>query len=329
MVSESAFTVQGHGVHTAFVETVQMLESARGVKVLTNSSRTADIVHIHTVGIYSLGKLLFGRGRKVVSAHVTPDSFVGSLVGARTWYPIARLYLRFFYNRADGVLAVSQEVVNELKEIGVTKPVYLMPNTIDTKPYKPSAAARKEARRRLGIGESEFVVICCGQVQPRKRVDSFLKCARDLPEVRFVWVGGVPFKRVAADYGEMRELMRSHPANVSFTGVIAHADVLAYYHAADLFFLPSIQETFGIVIVEAAAAGLPLLLRDIEQYRLTFKNGYLKGDDKTFSGQIYHLQTNKQAYAKAAKQSAPIAKEYSSERGRKLLLDIYDRVLRH
>ncbi|HSX41404.1 MAG TPA: glycosyltransferase [Candidatus Saccharimonadales bacterium] len=327
VVSESAFTVQGHGVHTAFEETVRMLQWAKNMTVASNSNLPADIVHIHTVGVYSLWKLLFSRGRKVISAHVTPDSFVGSLVGARTWYPLARWYLRWFYNRADGVLAVSHEVQDELKELGITKPVYLMPNTIDVRPYKSTPAIKKAARKHLGIGESEFVVICCGQVQPRKRVDTFIQCARDLPDVKFVWVGGVPFKRVAADYGHMKHLMADHPVNVTFTGVISHADVVAYYQAADLFFLPSVQETFGIVVIEAVAAGLPVLLRDIDQYEKTFKGWYLKGDERSFTGIIHHLQHDKKAYATAVKQSAPIAEEYSSERGRQLLLDIYTQVL--
>src|SRR5689334_20283862 len=85
VVSESAFTVQGHGVHTAFTETVDALRDYTDWEVAANGRERADVVHIHTVGPYSLARLLWWRGAKVVSAHVTPDSFVGSLVGAKYW----------------------------------------------------------------------------------------------------------------------------------------------------------------------------------------------------------------------------------------------------
>lgn len=201
VISESAFTVQGHGVHTAFTETIAALEGHTEAEVVSNSREVCDIAHIHTVGPYSLGKILFASGAKVVSAHVTPDSFVGSLVGAKYWYGLAKLYLRWFYNRADAVLAVSDQVVSELKKMGVKRPVHLMPNIINTDVFKTTKAEKMSIRQRLGLGPEAFVVIGIGQVQPRKRIDSFLNAAKRLPQLQFVWAGGIPFKQLAADSG--------------------------------------------------------------------------------------------------------------------------------
>lgn len=327
VISESAFTVQGHGVHTAFTETVDALKSYTDSDVAANTSRPADIIHIHTVGPYSLWKLLFGSGAKVVSAHVTPDSFVGSLIGAKYWYVFAKLYLRWFYNLADGVLAVSQEVVGELAKIGVRKPVFLVPNTIKTQPFESNPELKKAARKHLNIPDSAFVVLGNGQVQPRKRLDTFVAQAEALPEIQFVWVGGIPFKRLAASSADMEALMRKHPANLLFTGLISREDVLAYYHAADLFFLPSNQETFGIVIVEGAAAGLPVLLRDIEQYKITFGEGYERGTDETFSGIIHKFQTDHAYYEKWRAAARAIAERYNAEAGAKRLMSVYETVI--
>ncbi|HEY2003831.1 MAG TPA: glycosyltransferase, partial [Candidatus Saccharimonadia bacterium] len=239
VVSESAFTVQGHGVHTAFTETIRALKDYTNCEVEANGRAAADVVHIHTVGPYSLAKLLWAQGAKVVSAHVTPDSFVGSLVGAKYWYGLAKWYLCWYYNRADGVLAVSEEVVHELKKMGVSKPVYLVPNTIETQEFASNAERRSEARKRLKVPADAFVVIGNGQVQPRKRIDTFVNAARAMPEVRFMWVGGMPFKKLAADSGEMEAVMHNHPDNVLFTGLVKREEVMDYYRAADLFFLPS------------------------------------------------------------------------------------------
>lgn len=327
VISESAFTVQGHGVHTAFTETIDALKRYTDVDVVANSDRPADVVHVHTVGPYSLKKLLMARGARVVSAHVTPDSFVGSLVGAKYWYGLAKLYLRWFYNLADAVLAVSGETVDELTAMGVRKPVRLVPNTIETAAFANTKQQRAAARNRLGIGKDEFVVVGNGQVQPRKRIDSFVACAKALPGVKFVWVGGMPFKGLAADSADMERIMQNHPANMVFSGLVKREQVMDYYWAANLFFLPSIQETFGIVIVEAAAAGLPVLLRNLDQYKQTFEGGYEAGDDGSFADIIEHFWKDRVYYERWQKAARIIAERYDAKEGVKLLMGVYEEAM--
>ena len=323
VISESAFTVQGHGVHTAYTETLEMLGRYTTCDVRPNTNRPADIIHLHTVGPYAAYKLLFGRGAKVVSAHVTPDSFVGSLVGAKMWYRLAKAYLCWFYNRAQAVLAVSGEVEQELKVMGVTKPVYLVPNTINTQHFRNDSARKAAARAALGIAADQFVVLGNGQVQPRKRLDCFVAAAKALPEITFVWVGGMPFKKLAAQSAEMHELMDHPPANVTFTGTIPREAVVDYFVAADLFFLPSNQETFGIVIVEAAAAGLPVLLRDLAQYRETFGDGYERGNDSDFTDIVEKFSTDAAYHRKWQQASRAIAERYDAKAGAAQLLQVY------
>ena len=53
----------------------------------------------------------------VVSAHVVPDSFIGSLIFSRLWQPLARLYLKYVYNRSKEVIAVSPQVKIELERL--------------------------------------------------------------------------------------------------------------------------------------------------------------------------------------------------------------------
>ncbi|MDB5178968.1 MAG: group 1 glycosyl transferase [Patescibacteria group bacterium] len=327
VISESAFTVQGHGVHSAFTDTIDALREYSDWDVAPNTDRPADVVHIHTVGPYSLKKLLWGKGVKVVSAHVTPDSFVGSLIGAKYWYGVAKVYLRWFYNRADGVLAVSGEVVDELKAMGVRRPVYLVPNTIRTRDFATTPESRVAAREKLGVTKDAFVVLASGQVQPRKRVDTFVNSARGLPGVRFVWVGGMPFKGLAAESGAMTEVMEHHPENVRFTGMLKREEVMRWYQAADLYFLPSIQETFGIVIVEAAAAGLPVLLRDLEQYGDTFGDGYERGTEETFKAIIEKFWKDRAYYRQWQKAAATIAERYDAKMGAARLTDVYAQVI--
>lgn len=327
VISESAFGIQGHGVHTAYLEHIACLEKRDDVEVVTNSRRRSDVVHIHTVGAYSLGKLLFASGKKVVSAHVIPESFVGSLVGAKFWAPVAKRYLRWFYNRADAVVAVSDDTKKNLLAMGVKKPVHVVYNSIDTTKYVTSAVLKKKARSELDIVQDAWVVIGAGQVQPRKRIDTFIETASALPKMSFIWVGGMPFGKVAADHTAMSRLMESPPSNVTFSGIVPFEAMRKYYQAADVFFLPSAQETFGLVVVEAAAAGLPVVLRDIPDYGETFKGDVVMADDATFVAELSKLRSDKSYYAKHKVSAAHIAARYDSKAGAEVLTTLYESLL--
>ena len=126
MISESEISVRGHGVHTAYIELVKALQKRRDCELIVNDfthKTNADVIHLHTLGLHSVRKLIFGNARvKIVSAHVVPASFIGSIVLARLWLPLAKAYLGWFYRRADRVLAVSKTVAHILEyDLGVKR----------------------------------------------------------------------------------------------------------------------------------------------------------------------------------------------------------------
>lgn len=329
MVSESEFTVQGHGVHTAFIELTNALKKRPDVSVTVNKNSAADITHIHTVGVYSLRHLLFGPSKKVVSAHIVPASLVGSLVGAKLWLPLASRYLKWFYNRADLVFAVSDETKRVLLAIGVTSPIEVMYNVIDTTRYRRTPDDKAVAREALGIPADAWVVVGAGQVQPRKRIDSFVNAAKQLPETHFIWVGGMPFGKLAAENGPMQRYIDEATENVSFTGVIKLEEVKQYYQAADVFWLPSEQETFGLVVVEAAAAGLPVMLRNIPDYGETFADDAILVEEDETVPMLELLRNDKTFYTKAVAQVSRIAKRYDAVAGAERIVSRYKSLLGH
>ncbi len=324
MISESVFTVKGHGVHTAFVEMTAALEARDDVDVKVNTFRRADVTHIQTVGGYSLLHLLFGSGKKVVSVHVIPDSFVGSLVGVKYWYGLSVWYLRFFYGRADRLLAVSEVVKSTLEgQLRVKKPIEVLYNTVDRKKYANNEADRKAAREKLGIPANKKVVVSNGQVQPRKRYDVFIDMAKQMPEVQFIWVGGIPFKSLGADHEKMEEMMTNAPSNVKTTGVIDLSEVRDYFWAADVFFLPSNQENHPLAVIEAAASGLPILVRDIKEYDASFGQDVVRGTDETFKELIEKLLNDKAFADKARKGAESIIGRFDNVAGGQRLVKAY------
>jgi 1,2-diacylglycerol-3-alpha-glucose alpha-1,2-galactosyltransferase len=327
VVSESEFMAKGHGVHTAYIELTNALKKHPEAKVVVNKKGPVDITHLHTVGAYAVYRLLFDRSKKVISAHIVPASLVGSLVGARFWAPLAKVYLRWFYNRADLVFAVSDETKRVLIAMGVKKPIEIVYNVIDTARYKTTPSDRAAARRELGIKKDEWVVIGAGQVQPRKRIDSFVGVASQLPAMRFIWVGGMPFGKLAAENVAMQRLIDSPSPNVTFTGVVQLEAMRQYYQAADVFWLPSEQETFGLVVVEAAAAGLPVVLRDIPDYAETFAQDALLVKEEATAGMLEMLHTDDAFYAQAKARSAKIAERYDAAAGAKKIIELYRSLL--
>lgn len=329
MIAESEFTIRGHGVHTAYIETTNALRRRSEIDVEVNTQRPADIVHIQSVGLYALQCIRrAGTAKKVIAGHLVPASFIGSLRLAKFWSPVARAYLRWFYNKADLVLAVSEETADELIEMGV-KNVDLLFNGIDTKQYKTSATVRRQARQKLGLKTDDMVVISNGQIQPRKRFDLFIDLARAMPEVKFFWVGGIPFKGLGAQYEKMTTLMRRAPKNVVITGVVELGEVKKYYQAADIFIMPSDQETFGLSILEAAASGLPILLRDLDSYKKIFsQEAVVAKDDVEFEQKLRQLIEDPKMRRKYSALSNTIAQRFDSKQQAEDLVGFYRKLLK-
>jgi 1,2-diacylglycerol-3-alpha-glucose alpha-1,2-galactosyltransferase len=328
MVSESDISVQGHGVHTAYVEIAEALEKRRDAVVVRGAfgqQVDCDIVHMHTIGSQTWRKL-FQRGpKKVVSAHVVPASLVGSIVGAKYWLPLARMYMRWYYNKADMVLAVSGMVATVLHdELRVPRDkIVTFYNTINMQRYAHTPGDATQARRRLNIADDAFVVVGNGQVQPRKRLDVFVAMAQALPDISFVWVGGIPFGQLGADYAAMKQLMETTPKNLVVTGVVPHEDVRDYMLAADVFCLPAEQENHPMCVLEAASAGLPIVLRDIPEYDDTFGDDALRCTDATFADAVQRLRDDS-AYRRVYQQKTKlIADRFDSSAAAERLVELY------
>ena len=273
VVSESAFTPPDHGVHTAFIEQVRALR-ALGAEVCVNSlraSRRARVVVMHTQGPFALACLGAAGPRSIVYAHMTPADLVESFRFERAWRSIPRAYLRTFYRRAPHVVAVSTVVRDELLALGVDPTrLRLIPLGIDSERFArapdPGIVAHIRAKRRGG----RPLVLGVGQTESRKGIASFVAVAQALPDYDFTWVGGRPFGPLQPSPAR---LFAKAPPNVSFVGRVPEAELLGWYLEADVFLFPSRQENFGQVVVEAAAAGLPLVLSDLPVFRENFASG--------------------------------------------------------
>ena len=316
----------GHGVETAFKEMVNCLSVRDDVEVMINSWQPADIIHAHSPDPMSMIKLLRHRGKRVISGHITKGSMVGSMV---SWLiPLEFWYFKRYYHLAEAMVAVSATTrENLISEMKIKVPIEVIENSIDTKIMSTTSAQKKAFRAELKLKDDDFIIIGNGQIQPRKKFDDFIDTARRLPKFKFIWVGGIPFKGVAADEAKMRKLINSAPKNVFVTNVVPLETARKYMRCADVCFHPAIQETFGISILEGAASGLPVLLRDIPDYDHTFASNTIKSKPANYVANLMKLYSDNNFYNKYRAESAKIAKRYDNSAAADRLVKFYKTIL--
>ena len=165
-----------------------------------------------------------------------------------------------FAAKADAVLAPSAVIRDELHARGVRTPIAVVPTGVDLERFRPGD--RAAARRSLGVGQGEPLVLYVGRLDREKSVDrvlgAFERVASTIPAARLVLVGqGTEAER-------LRRTAASLPVagRIRFLGLRPHDSLAECYQAADVFLFASETETQGLVLAEAAACGLPAVAVD-------------------------------------------------------------------
>ena len=185
-----------------------------------------------------------------------------------------------FYNIADEVWVPQASVEEVIREYGYKGKVEVVRNGTDLVADYPESFFT-EARKALGLGPDEFVFLFVGQHIWQKNtrfIIEGLERIKDLP-FRMFFVG----TGYAAD--EMKALVREKglDSKVTFTGMITDREqITRYYAASDVFLFPSLYDTDGLVVKEAAALGTPsVMLHEASASGVITdgKNGFLSHND--------------------------------------------------
>jgi glycosyltransferase-like protein len=181
----------------------------------------------------------------------------------------------------DGLLCVSPPWIDRVRdEFGVEAD--LVVNGVDARRFRPARdpAERDAARRAAGL-EDRLVVLTVGGVEPRKGSLTLLRAfaaAREaMPERRPVLVvaGGATLFDYRDEVGRFDALREELQLNgdVRVLGPVQDSELEELYRAADVFALPSVKEGFGLVVLEALAAGLPAVVSDLDVFRCFLDDG--------------------------------------------------------
>ncbi|MBP2145521.1 glycosyltransferase involved in cell wall biosynthesis [Methanofollis sp. W23] len=280
--------------------------------------RDFDLVHYHTFGPLALAHKQIGSAVSVLTAHSTPRLNAGNLTFSDS---VNRLYPGI-YQSFDHIITVSPCCEEEVHTFAPDVPTTLIPNGVDRERFRPDAGKRAGFREAYGIGEDEQVVLTVAQQTPRKGIFDFFALAREHPDTRFVWVGGYPYGKFSKSRSQIEDEKRRCGENILFTGFVD--DIAAAYCGADLFFMPSFAETFGLVILEALASGLPVVARNIPEFTGLFKDAVLYFDD--LAGASEYLRDDALLSAHAAR-ARDFSEQFDIRRVAALHIDLYQELI--
>jgi glycosyltransferase involved in cell wall biosynthesis len=203
--------------------------------------------------------------------------------------PWVRGYMRRFHRRTAATLVPTNALKQELRAMGITN-TRLLRRAVDTQLFHPRQ--RDDALRAAwGVDAATPVVLYVGRIAPEKNlelaVQAFRAIQQRVPLARYVWVGDGPARAA---------LEAAHPDFI-FVGVQRGETLARHYASADLFPFPSLSETFGNVILEAMAAGLPVVAYAegaAREHLLDGVNGYCieSGDAPAFIAAATTLASN-------------------------------------
>jgi alpha-1,6-mannosyltransferase len=171
---------------------------------------------------------------------------------------LARRYVRSLYNRFARTIVPSPALGALLTEWGVTNVAH-SDLGIDATIFRPEREPGEDVRTELGIPRDATLLLYVGRLAHEKNTATlfaaFLILARRYPQRFHLLVIGDGTQRP-----ELQALITDHPTQISHISYCAEAPRLAsYYRAADLFVHPGVQETFGLVTLEAQACGTPVV----------------------------------------------------------------------
>lgn len=215
-----------------------------------------DVVYIATQGPLGHAALAAARGLGIPTLTGFHTQFhqysqhygLGLLNG-----PIMQT-LKHFHNRSDMTLVPTRELKQELERLGFLR-VRVFGRGVDVALFNPR---RRDPHLRTtwGCGPDQLAVLSVGRIAAEKNLDlaieSFAAIRRHQPDARLVLVGDGP---------ALPGIQREHP-DILTPGAKIGPELASYYASSDLFLFPSETETYGNVVPEAMASGLPAIAFD-------------------------------------------------------------------
>ena len=232
---------------------------------------------------------------------------------------------KFVLKKSDVIIALTEDMKKEIEKI-CDREVFVIPNGIDLRNFEK--LSKENIRKKLEIANEEEIIIFVGTLRSVKGVKYLIKAMEIIIQknidTRLMLVGD------GEDRESLEKLVKELDLEkyVSFVGIVPNKKVPEYMVASDIFVLPSLSESFGIVNLEAMASGLPIVATKVGGLAEIIKdgeNGFLvePKNSKEIAEKVLLLLEDEEMRERISRNNKESVKKYSWESVVERLEEIY------
>jgi len=295
-----------------------------------------DVVHCHTpVTMGMLGDIvaLLQNIPKIYTYHTFFPEYVGHYVklGKLKTKEAVKMFDIFYCNRSDRVIVPSQKLEKILMKWGVQSPIDILPTGIDPGEFK--SAQPEDFRKKIKAGVDEKILLFVGRLGSEKNVSFLIDVIKKILDsksnnVRLVIVGDGKNRKEL----EKKSIKLNLKNRITFTGFLSRSDTINAFAGSDIFVFASKTDTQGLVLLEAAYMGKPIVMIEdigLGDVVINEKNGFLVSESvNMFADKTNLLLNNKKLYDIMSLNSRKIADNYVINRQVVKLLEVYESVIK-
>jgi glycosyltransferase involved in cell wall biosynthesis len=305
--------------------------SSKAVRLL----RSMDVVHVHHPFVggslalrycrpQSIPILFTNHTRYDLYAHVympmVPDALSEAAIKA---------YLPSFCRSVDLVISPSQGMREILERFGVDAPIAVVPNGVDLAPFRNKAS--QFSRKDFGYNDQDVLFVYIGRLGLEKNLGfllrSFAGVAHTYPQAQLILIGDGPEKNNLSDMARQLGI----DTRVRFTGLLPYKELPRYLGMMDAFVTASFTEVHPLTVIEAMAAGLPVVGMQspgVGDTVIDGETGFLAplDDLAQFTAKFGRLAAEPTLRRSMGEKSGQCADQYAIERTTQLMLEHYQRL---
>lgn len=212
-----------------------------------------DLIHVVNPAVLGLGGIWLAKTNNIpliASYHTHLPKYLEHY-GMGMLEPLLWELLKAAHNQALLNLCTSTAMVNELADKGIQRTA-LWQRGVDTENFKPELRSEKMREKLFGkYKNSDSLLIYVGRLSAEKQIERIKPVLDNIPGACLALVGDGPYR------GQLEKIFENTKTN--FIGYLSGEELASAYASGDIFLFPSSTETLGLVLLEAMAAGCPVI----------------------------------------------------------------------
>ena len=260
-----------------------------------------DLIHVVNPAVLGLGGIWLAKTNNIpliASYHTHLPKYLEHY-GMGMLEPLLWELLKAAHNQALLNLCTSTAMVNELEDKGIQRTA-LWQRGVDTENFRPELRSEKMREKLFGkYQNTDSLLIYVGRLSAEKQIERIKPVLDNIPGACLALVGDGPYR------GQLEKIFENTKTN--FIGYLSGEELASAYASGDIFLFPSSTETLGLVLLEAMAAGCPVIgankggIPDIINNGI---NGCLYNPDEKDNGERSLIEATKKILADKNKKEA-------------------------